>query len=74
MLPVCYEHGLVFGVGWANLLKGWAISRQGDLGEGAALMEDGLNTWTNTGMLANLPHWQAHLAECYGQLGNPEAG
>jgi predicted ATPase len=53
---------------------GWALTVQGQEGEGMAQMHHGLTAWRAMGIEAGLPYWLAMLAEAYGSTGQVEAG
>jgi len=55
-------------------MYGWALTMQGQEGEGMAQMHHGLTAWRAMGIEAGLPYWLAMLAEAYGSTGQVEAG
>jgi predicted ATPase len=55
-------------------MYGWALTVQGQEGEGMAQMHHGLTAWRAMGIEAGLPYWLAMLAEAYGSTGQVEAG
>jgi predicted ATPase len=56
------------------MMYGWALTVQGQEGEGMAQMHHGLTAWRAMGIEAGLPYWLAMLAEAYGSTGQVEAG
>jgi predicted ATPase len=57
-----------------TMMCGWALTVQGQEGEGMAQMHHGLTAWRAMGIEAGLPYWLAMLAEAYGSTGQVEAG
>jgi predicted ATPase len=74
LISLSRTHGFQFWLAWGNFLRGWALSVQGEPGEGIPLMREGLHSFQNTGAGLMLSHFQALLAEVYGQIGQTEAG
>jgi len=56
------------------MMCGWALTVQGQEGEGMAQMHHGLTAWRAMGIEAGLPYWLAMLAEAYGSTGHVGAG
>jgi predicted ATPase len=56
------------------MMWGWALTVQGQAGEGMTQMHHGLTTWRAMRIEAGLPYWLAMLAEAYERTGQVEAG
>src|SRR5262249_61471645 len=71
-LALCAERG--FKQFWAQgqLLHGWGLTMQGQVGEGIAQMEEGLAAYRATGGVLTMPYWLTLLADAYGKKGQPE--
>jgi predicted ATPase len=68
------EQGFAFWSTTGTILRGWALSAQGQGAEGIRQMRQGLTTWRTTGAAISLPQWLALLAEAYGRVGQPAEG
>jgi predicted ATPase/energy-coupling factor transporter ATP-binding protein EcfA2 len=64
-VEVCQEHGFIHWLASGTTLKGWALARHGDLENGIAHLEDGLNRWKRVGAENGMPTFLALLAEAY---------
>jgi TOMM system kinase/cyclase fusion protein len=65
-LVLSETHGLVFVSAMASILKGWALTREGELGQGMAQMRRGLAAQLATGAEMAKPYWLSLIAEaCY---------
>jgi DNA-binding winged helix-turn-helix (wHTH) protein/tetratricopeptide (TPR) repeat protein len=69
----CSEQGYSLWLAWATCFEGWAVGARGDVAEGIALMERGVDAWRATGSRSHLPHCLALLAELYLCVGRIEA-
>jgi predicted ATPase len=67
------EQGYALWFAWATCFQGWAAGARGNLAEGIALMERGVETFLGTGTRAHLPHCLALLAELCLRAGHIEA-
>src|SRR5262249_51537374 len=56
------------------ILRGWALTQQGQAQEGIAQINQGLTAYRATGAEASRSYLLALLAETHGILGEPEAG
>ncbi|HYM27208.1 MAG TPA: hypothetical protein VET66_03615, partial [Steroidobacteraceae bacterium] len=56
-------HGLVFVTAMASILKGWALTQEGELDEGMAQMRRGLAAQLATGAEMARPYWLCRIAE-----------
>jgi DNA-binding SARP family transcriptional activator/predicted ATPase len=73
LLALSDEHGLAFWGVRAKLIKGWALTEQGQVAEGLILLEQGLGEFRATAKLA-LPYFLSLLAEAYRRDGQVEKG
>ena len=70
---LCDEQGYALWLAWATCFEGWVAGAQGNLGEGIALMERGLEAFRGTGTGCHLPYLLALLAELCLRAGRIEA-
>jgi predicted ATPase len=68
------EHGFPFWLGWASVLRGWAVAEQGQGEEGIAQIRQGLAVYRATGAEVNQSYFLALLTEAYGVAGQTEEG
>jgi TOMM system kinase/cyclase fusion protein len=68
------EQGFTLFLAQATILRGWALSAQGQGGEGMVHMRQGLDACRATGAELFRPYYLALLAEAAGQMGQPEEG
>ncbi|MBI3800513.1 MAG: AAA family ATPase [Deltaproteobacteria bacterium] len=68
------EHGFPFWLGWASVLRGWAVAEQGQGEEGIAQIRQGLAVYRATGAEVNQSYLLALLTEAYGVAGQTEEG
>jgi len=61
-------------VAWGAILRGWALTTQGQCEEGLTEMRRGLTGWRDAGAEAFASHFLALLAEGYGYLDQVEEG
>jgi predicted ATPase len=62
------EQGFAFWATTGTILRGWALSAQGQGAEGIRQMRQGLTAWRATGAAISLPNWLGLLAEAYGRV------
>jgi predicted ATPase/DNA-binding winged helix-turn-helix (wHTH) protein len=70
---LCAEQGYALWLAWATCFEGWVAGARGNLDEGIALMERGVEAFRGTGACAHLPHLLALLAELCLRAGRIEA-
>jgi predicted ATPase len=70
---LCTEHGISLWSAWATCLQGWAAGAQGNVAEGIALMERGVDAFRDTGARVHLPYCLALLAELCLRAGRIDA-
>ena len=68
------EQGFALWVPGGTILRGWALTEQGQMAEGIAQMRQGMTAWQATGAEVDRPYYLALLAEGYGKAGQAEAG
>jgi class 3 adenylate cyclase/predicted ATPase len=68
------KHGLPFSIAWATILRGWALSKQGQKEEGIAQIRQGMIAMRATKTEIWRPYYLALLAEAYGKGKQAEAG
>ena len=71
---ICREKKFAYYLGWAMIIRGWAIAEQGDCDKGAAVIQEGLQMLRETGAKRSMPYYQGLLAEVYGKGGQTEQG
>jgi predicted ATPase/DNA-binding winged helix-turn-helix (wHTH) protein len=74
VMAVAAEQGFGLRVEQGRILRGWALAMQGDVGEGAVQIRQGLAAHQGIGSRLGQPYYLSLLAEAYGQAGAPEAG
>ena len=73
MQRACAEQGYALWLAWTTCFEGCVAGAQGNLGEGIALMERGMEAFRGTGTRAHLTHLLALLAELYLRAGRIDA-
>jgi predicted ATPase len=73
-IAVCTAHKFAYYLGWAMIIKGWALADRGDYEEGIVDIQKGLKTLRDTGARRSLPYYLSLLAEVYGNRGQTEEG
>ena len=68
------EQGFAFWSAYGAILRGWAITMQGEGAEGIAQMLQGLVAYRATGAELDRLYFLTLLAEGYGKAGQPEKG
>ena len=68
------EQGFPHWLAWGMILRGWALTAQGEGMEGIAQMRRGRVAYRATGAELNQLYSLALLAEAYGETGQPEEG
>jgi class 3 adenylate cyclase/predicted ATPase len=67
ILSISAEHGFSFYTIWAVIMLGWAMTRQSQVSDGIAKMQEGLNQYRAAGGRVLLPAFLSLLAEVYSQ-------
>ena len=73
-LVLTEAHGLVFVSAMASILKGWALTQEGELEEGVAQMRRGLAAQLATGAEMARPYWLCLIAEACHRTGAAREG
>jgi tetratricopeptide (TPR) repeat protein len=70
---LCAEQGYSLWLAWSTCFEGWVAGARGNVAEGIALMERGVEAFRGTGTRAHLPHCLSLLAELCLRAGRIEA-
>jgi class 3 adenylate cyclase/predicted ATPase len=73
-ITLCTEQGLPYWLAMGTILRGWALTEQGQGEKGIAQMHQGLAALRATGTELRRPYYLALLAEAYGKAGQAEEG
>jgi predicted ATPase/class 3 adenylate cyclase len=74
IMTLSAEQGFPFYLAVGTILRGWALTVQGEGAEGVAHLRKGLAACRATGAELHRPCWLVMLAEAYGAAGQPEEG
>jgi predicted ATPase len=74
LITLSTEQGFPYWVAGGMIIRGWALTEQGQVEEGIAQMQQGLAAFRNMGVEVGRPRWLALLAEAYGKVGHVEEG
>jgi predicted ATPase/class 3 adenylate cyclase len=74
LMTLSTEQGFPHWLAYGTILRGWALTAQGEGAEGIAQMRQGLVAHRATGAQVHRPYFLALLAEAYGKVGQPEEG
>jgi predicted ATPase len=74
LITLSTEQGFPYWVAGGTIVRGWALTEQGQMEEGIAQMQQGLAAFRNMGVEVGRPRWLALLAEAYGKVGRVEEG
>jgi len=69
LLNLCQEHGFSVWHSAAKVMKGWAMSEQGQPEHGIAMCQEGIAAWTQTRAEVLMPLFLALLAQALGRSG-----
>ena len=73
-IMVCKEHKFSYYLGWAMIIKGWAMAELDDCEPGINKIKQGLNILRDTGAKRSLPYYLSLLASAYLKAGRSEKG
>jgi tetratricopeptide (TPR) repeat protein len=73
-IAIAEEHGYPYWLGWATVMKGWALSALGKPDRGIEVLQRGLEVYESTGARQIKPYILTLLAEMYGWAGAPQRG
>jgi len=62
-LALALEHGFAFWYGWCRVMRGWAMSQQGEHSSGITEIEEGLVSWRAQGSELGSHYYYSLLAE-----------
>jgi predicted ATPase/class 3 adenylate cyclase len=74
VIALSAEQGFPYWLAFGTILRGWAITAQGEGAEGIAQVRQGLVAHRATGAELHVPYFLCLLAEAYGKVGQPEEG
>jgi class 3 adenylate cyclase/predicted ATPase len=74
LITLSTEQGFPYWVAGGTIVRGWALTEQGQVEEGIAQMQQGLAAFRNMGVEVGRPRWLALLAEAHGKVGQVEEG
>jgi predicted ATPase len=69
VIALSNDRGFTFWGAFAGMLRGWALSEQGQVQEGLGQIRQGLAAWQATGARVERPLWLALLAETCAKAG-----
>jgi transcriptional regulator with AAA-type ATPase domain/predicted ATPase len=73
-IALCTEHEFAYYLAWATIIRGWALTTQGQGEEGLGQMCQGLADLRTTGGEIQRPYYLALLAEAHGKAGQAKTG
>jgi predicted ATPase/class 3 adenylate cyclase len=74
LIPLCQEQGFPYFLAWGTMIRGWALSAQGQRSEGIAQLREGLAAYRATGAAVLSTYWYAILAETLGEANQIHEG
>ncbi|OGP94249.1 MAG: hypothetical protein A2157_01520 [Deltaproteobacteria bacterium RBG_16_47_11] len=74
LIALSTEQGFPQWLAYGTILRGWALTAQGERAEGIAQIRQGLAAYRATGAEHERPYFLSLLAEAYGEVGQPEEG
>jgi predicted ATPase len=74
LMTLSTEQGFPYYLAFGTILRGWALTAQGEAVEGIAQMRQGLVAYRATGAELHRPHFLSLLAEAEGEVRQPEEG
>src|SRR5262249_18533655 len=73
-IDLATAQGFPYWIALSSILRGWALTQQGQTQEGIEQMHQGLRAHRATGAEISRPYFLALLADVHGTIGEPEAG
>lgn len=64
-LPLAFERGLDYWIGWGSVLKGWAMTCSDASTQGIPEMQEGLRRYASTGSKQMIPYAKTLLADAH---------
>jgi class 3 adenylate cyclase/predicted ATPase len=74
LMELSTEQSFPYFLDFGTILRGWALTAQGEEAEGVAQVHQGLVAYRGMGSEVHRPYFLALLAEAYGEVGQPEEG
>jgi len=74
LITLCHEQGFPYFLAWGMIIRGWALSAQGQRSEGLAQLREGLAVYRATGAAGLFTCWYAILAENLGEANQLHEG
>jgi class 3 adenylate cyclase/predicted ATPase len=74
LIGLSTEQGFPMWLAYGTIMRGWALTAQGEEAEGIDQMRQGLVAHRATGAELQRPYFLSLLAEAYGKVGQPEEG
>jgi class 3 adenylate cyclase/predicted ATPase len=74
LITLTTEQGFALWLAFGMILRGWALTVQGERAEGIDQMRQGLAAHRATGAEVEKPYFFALMTEAYGKVGKPEEG
>jgi class 3 adenylate cyclase/predicted ATPase len=74
LTTLCSERGFAFWLAHGSILRGWAVTAQGEGAVGVTQMRQGLVAYRATGAEIDRLYFLSLLAEAYEKVGQPEEG
>jgi predicted ATPase/DNA-binding SARP family transcriptional activator len=68
------KHKFPMWTAMGRILKGWALTEQGEIDDGIVMMREGLEAWQETGATLGVPNFLGLLAEALIKAGRLEDG
>ncbi len=73
-ISLATELGSPFRLAEGKIVRGWAMSADGELSAGLAELREGIDAWRATGAELAMTWWLAFLAEAYERARQPQPG
>jgi len=74
VIGLATDHHAPFWAAAGTILRGWALTKQGQTEEGIAQMHEGLGAWRGMGAALMRTYWLGLLADAYVQTGRVNEG
>lgn len=74
MITLAMEQGFPYWLAFGTIVRGWMLTKQGQMEEGITQIRQGIAAYRATGAGVHLPHFLALLAEAHGKAGQAEEG
>jgi predicted ATPase len=74
LIAVSAEHGIPYSRAVGTVFQGWGLARNGQTGEGVALLQAGMAAFRGTGAVTWMPFFLTLLAEAEGRVKEQDRG